>query len=65
MVADLCRAQGLGRYVIWQEEKFADKKRTDVRFVNMAFGNSVPVELKLANRCRAQSWSSHGELAVQ
>lgn len=50
VVADWCRTRGLGRYVIAQEEEFADKKRTDIRFVNMAFDSPVPVELKLANR---------------
>lgn len=50
VVADWCKTRGLGRYVIAQEEEFADKKRTDFRFVNMAFDNPVPVELKLSNR---------------
>jgi hypothetical protein len=50
VVADWCRTRGLGRYVIAQEEEFADKKRTDIRFINMAFDNPVPVELKLSNR---------------
>lgn len=49
VVADWCRTRGLNRYVIAQEEEFADKKRTDIRFISMAFDNPVPVELKLAN----------------
>jgi hypothetical protein len=50
VVADWCKTRGLNRYVIAQEEEFADKKRTDVRFLSMAFDNPVPVELKLANK---------------
>ncbi|SDX70582.1 hypothetical protein [Lysobacter enzymogenes] len=50
VVADWCRARGLNRYVIAQEEEFADKKRTDIRFLSMAFDNPVPAELKLANQ---------------
>ncbi|MEG3791258.1 hypothetical protein V1318_14100 [Lysobacter sp. CCNWLW3] len=49
VVADWCKTRGLGRYQIAQEEEFADKKRTDVRFLGMNFDNPVPVELKLAN----------------
>lgn len=50
VVADWCKTRGMGRYVIAQEEEFADKKRTDFRFLNMAFDNPVTVELKLCNR---------------
>ncbi|MFK3648016.1 hypothetical protein ACI2IY_06200 [Lysobacter enzymogenes] len=49
VVADWCRTRGLRHYQIAQEEEFADKKRTDVRFLGMTFDNPVPVELKLAN----------------
>lgn len=49
VVADWCKTKGLNRYVIAQEEEFADKKRTDIRFLSMAFDNPVPAELKLAN----------------
>lgn len=49
VVANWCKDRGLNRYVIAQEEEFADKKRTDFRFSSMAFDNPVPVELKLAN----------------
>lgn len=49
VVADWCKTRGLNRYVIAQEEEFADKKRTDIRFISMAFDNPVPVELKLSN----------------
>ncbi|WP_054592971.1 hypothetical protein [Xanthomonas arboricola] len=49
VVADWCKTRGLNRYVIAQEEEFADKKRTDIRFTSMAFDKPVPVELKLAN----------------
>jgi hypothetical protein len=49
VVADWCKARGLNRYMIAQEEEFADKKRTDIRFLSMAFDNPVPAELKLAN----------------
>ncbi len=49
VVANWCKDRGLNRYIIGQEEEFADKKRTDVRFQSMAFDNPVPVELKLAN----------------
>lgn len=49
VIADWCKARGLNRYAIAQEEEFADKKRTDIRFISMAFDGPVPVELKLAN----------------
>ena len=49
VVANWCKDRGLNRYVIGQEEEFADKKRTDIRFLSMAFDNPVPTELKLAN----------------
>lgn len=49
VVADWCKTRGLNRYVIAQEEEFADKKRTDIRFQSMAFDSPVPAELKLAN----------------
>jgi hypothetical protein len=50
VVANWCKDRGLNRYVITQEEEFADKKRTDIRFLSMNFDNPVPAELKLANR---------------
>lgn len=49
MVANWCKERGLGRYLIAQEEEFADSKRTDFRFRSVAFDNPVPVELKLSN----------------
>ncbi|MGH8107551.1 MAG: hypothetical protein ACREO1_02380 [Arenimonas sp.] len=49
VVADWLKTKGLNRYSIAQEEERADKKRTDIRFVHIAFDNPVPVELKLAN----------------
>lgn len=49
VVANWCKDRGLNRYLIAQEEEFADKKRTDIRFLSMAFDNPVPAELKLAN----------------
>jgi len=49
VVASWCRDRGLNRYFVAQEEEFADRKRTDIRFLSTHFNGPVPVELKLAN----------------
>jgi hypothetical protein len=45
-----CRKWARGRYVIPQEEEFADAKRADLRFHGAGFDAQVPVELKLADK---------------
>jgi hypothetical protein len=50
VVASWCRDRGLNRYFVAQEEEFADRKRTDIRFLSTHFDGPVPVELKLANQ---------------
>jgi len=49
VIASWCRDRGVKRYFVAQEEEFADRKRTDIRFLSTHFDGPVPVELKLAN----------------
>jgi len=44
------REKAFGRYIISQEEEFADAKRPDLRFHGEGFDGPIPVELKLADK---------------
>ncbi len=54
-IANWCRERSFGKYMIAQEEEFADAKRSDFRFHGSPglFDGPVPVELKLADN----NWS--------
>lgn len=45
-----CRDRAKGRYVVPQEEEFADAKRADIRFHGVGFDAPMPIELKLADK---------------
>lgn len=49
-IGNWCRERAGDRYVIPQEEQFADDKRPDFRLHSTRFDGPVPIELKLADK---------------
>jgi hypothetical protein len=50
-IADKLRDRALGRYSIAQEDELADARRPDLRFRGVGFDGSVPIEIKIADKC--------------